>query len=153
MGKGNVCVHGEYEGLYYIDWNNFSSQYDDEDGTHTEDYDFQRDEWETSLYEFKAGLKKKYNSFTECDEWINRDERAVLENSLFYIVVEDNEWSMAIKLVQKEQDYYSRGNIVNLQAGLYKKYLNGMKDVLFEQFEELGVYGGAWTSGTIKKSA
>lgn len=65
--------------------------------------------------------------------------------------MEDNQWSMAIELIQKEQDCYSRGNIENLQAGLYKKYLEGMKKCLFNQFEELGIYGGPWTSGKIKK--
>lgn len=152
MGRGNVCVFGKYEGLYYVDWDNFSKEYETESGEIiTDDYDFQNDEWNTSLSIFVSDFKKKYNSFTDCDEWISRDEKAILENSLFYIVVQDNEWSMAIKLIQKKQDYYSKGNIVNLQAGLYKKYLEGIKNLLFNQFEELGVYGGAWTSGTIKK--
>lgn len=151
MGAGNACVHGECEGLYYIDWDNFDSEYEDEYGTVITDYDFQRDQWSSSLYLFKQSFKKKYKSFTLCDKWISNEEHAVLENSLFYIVVEDNSWSMAIKLIQKEQDYYKKGNIKNLQAGLYEKYLEGMKNVLFEQFDELGVYGGAWTSGTIKK--
>ena len=30
----------------------------------------------------------------------------------------------------------------------YKTYLEGIKECLFNQFEELG-YGGAWTSGRI----
>lgn len=32
MGKGNVCVRGEYEGLYYIDLSNFTDKYINEDG-------------------------------------------------------------------------------------------------------------------------
>jgi vacuolar-type H+-ATPase subunit C/Vma6 len=59
---------------------------------------------------------------------------------------------MAIKLIQKEQDYYKKGNFENLQAGLYKKYLKGIKNCLFNQFEELGTYCGAWTSGRITKT-
>lgn len=153
MGRGNVCVSGDYEGLYYVDWDNFSSQYENEDGNVVIDYDLQREEWEDSLSEFTNEFKKKYSSFTDCNEWISREEKAVLENSLFYIAVEDNQWSVAIKLIQKEQDYYSRGNINNLQSRLYKIYLEGIKDCLFKQFDELGIYSGPWTSGTIKKSA
>lgn len=153
MGRGNACVFGKYEGLYYVDWSNFSDQYETEDGELVTDYEFQRQEWESALTEFMADFKGKYKSFTECNQWINREERAVLENALFYIVVEDCEWAMTIKLIQKEQDDYSKGNITNLQAGLYKKYLEGMKLCLFNQFEEIGVYGGAWTSGRIKRSA
>ena len=58
---------------------------------------------------------------------------------------------MAIKLIQKEQGYYDNGNIENLQAKHYKTYLEGIKECLFNQFEELGTYGGAWTSGRIRR--
>ena len=85
-----------------------------------------------------------------CDQWISRYEHAILENALFYIVVEDNEWSVAIKLIQKE-DWLL--NLDGLQAKHYQSYLNGMKDCLFEQFDELGTYGGPWTSGRIRKVA
>lgn len=153
MGRGNACVHGDYEGLYYIDYDNFPKEYEDEYGNVIEDYDFQREEVNCFLDELKIDLKKRFKSFSDTDEWIDSDEYAILENSLFYIVTEDNEWSVAIKLIQKEQDFYSRGNIENLQAGLYKKYLEGLKECLFNHFDEIGVYAGPWTSGTIKKCA
>lgn len=154
MGRGNVCVFGKYEGLYYIDWDNFSTEWEDENGNIVkDDYENQKMEWEDSLYEFISDFEEKYKSFSRCDKWINNKENAVLENNLFYIVVEDNEWSMAIKLIQKEQDYYSQGTLENLQKKHYISYLEGIKKCLFNQFEEIGVYGGAWTSGTIKKGA
>ena len=151
MGRGNVCVFGEYEGLYYIDWDNFSSEFEDEYGNVIQDYDLQREEWEDSLEQFISDFTKRFKSFSRCDEWIGNSEKAILENSLFYITIEDNEWSIAIKLIQKEQGYYDNGNIENLQAKHYKNYLDGMKDCLFNQFEELGIYGGPWTSGRIRR--
>lgn len=147
MGRGNACVHGDYEGLYYVDWDNFMCELDGE-----RDYELEREECEISLKQFVHDFKEKYKSFSECDKWTSNHERAVLESKLFYIVVEDNQWSMAIKLIQKEQDYYSRGNFENLQKGLYQKYLEGLKQCLFNQFEELGIYRGAWSHGTIRKS-
>ena len=33
----------------------------------------------------------------------------------------------------------------------YQTYLDGMKEILFELYEELGTYSGAWTSGTIRR--
>ena len=149
MGRGNACVFGKYEGLYYIDWNNFSSEYEDEHGNIIQDYDLQQEEWEGSLEQFIGDFTQRFKSFSRCDEWISNSEKAVLENSLFYIVIEDNEWSIAIKLIQKEQ-YYDRGNIENLQAKHYKTYLDGIRDCLFNQFEELGTYAGPWTSGRIR---
>lgn len=151
MGRGNACVHGEHEGLFYVDWDNFSKEHEDEDGEIVIDYDLQRSEWEDSLWQFKKDIQRKFKKFKECDKWISRYERAVLENKLFYIVVEDNEWSMAVKLIQKEQEYYQDGNFKNLQAKLCKIYLDGIRDCLFNQFDELGVYDGVWTSGRIRK--
>ena len=42
MGKGNVCVRGEYEGLYYIDLSNFTDKYINEDGEEVINYDLQQ---------------------------------------------------------------------------------------------------------------
>ena len=39
----------------------------------------------------------------------------------------------------------------NLQKRFYEEYLNGIRDALFEQFESIGVYKGAWTSGTLRR--
>jgi len=150
MGKGNTCVFGDYEGLFYIDWDNFSNEYEDEHGNIIQDYDLQWEEWENSLHEFISDFSQKFKSFSKCDEWIS-GEKAILENGFFYITIADNEWSMAIKLIQKEQGYYDNGNIENLQAKHYKTYLEGIKECLFNQFEELGTYSGAWTSGRIRR--
>lgn len=150
MGRGNACVFGDCEGLFYIRWDNFPHIYADDNGEEVVDYDMQHEEWENSLYEFKVDFMKKFKSFSKCNLWVSDSERAVLENSLFYIVVEDNQWSMAIKLIQKEQEY-GEGNIANLQKKHYTRYLDGMRDCLFNQFNEIGTYVGAWSSGTIYK--
>ena len=70
----------------------------------------------SSLEQFIGDFTQRFKSFSRCNEWISSSEKAVLENSLFYIVVEDNEWSIAIKLIQKEQGYHFSGNIENLQS-------------------------------------
>lgn len=149
MGRGNTCVHGNYEGLYYVDWDNFPCEYEDEDGNTITDYDLQGEEFKNSLRMFVKDFLKICKSFSKCDCWIGREAHAILENKLFYIAIEDNEWSIAIKLLQKDNSYID--NIAGLQAGLYKHYLDAIKKCLFNQFETLGVYGGAWTSGTITR--
>ena len=140
MGRGNTRVFGDYEGVYYIDWDNFSN----------EDDFWREEEWENSLEQFISDFTRRFKSFSRCDKWIGGDNRAILENGLFYIAIADNEWSIAIKLIQKEQEYYD-GNLENLQAKHYKTYLDGMKECLFNQFEELGIYTGPWTSGRIRR--
>ena len=90
----------------------------------------------------------KYPSFRECEKWITNSRKAVLENKLFYIAVEDNEWSVAIMLIQK--DTYL-GNMIGMQKQHYQTYLNGIRDILFERFETLGTYSGIWTHGRIHR--
>jgi len=87
----------------------------------------------------------KSGVFTECDRWYDRDIHVILESKLFEIAIVDNEWSFAVMLLQKE----------DAPAGLQKKhyefYLRKIRDALFEQFSQLGVYECAWTSGTIDR--
>ena len=71
-----------------------------------------------------------------------------MENSLFEIKIVDNEWSYAIELIQKENDYDDC--LSGLQKKHYQSYLDGMKDILLGMFPEIGCYcGNPWTHGTI----
>lgn len=164
MGRANVCVFGDYEGLYYIDNDYLDAyrRYNEEDECFERamlgdleagdfpEWEFDENEtywiWDATLAHLKAGLKKRFKSLRDCDEWTSREEKAVLENGLFYIVTEDNQWSKAVKLIQKEDPY---GDLSGLQKKHYQAYLDGIRDVLFEMFPELGTYSGAWTSGRI----
>ncbi len=164
MGRGNVCVFGKCEGLYYVD-NDFLDVYSktDENGDviscslrELEDDGFEYDEmastWNRDDFEFTfiEQMKTRFPSFEYVNKWISRTRRALLENKLFYVVVEDNQWSIAIELIQKE-DEYGGEEMAGLQIGLYKRYLEGIKEILLELNGEVGIYSGAWTHGTIRK--
>ena len=60
-----------------------------------------------------------------------------------------NEWSYAVKLIQKECWYDN--HLEGLQKKHYQNYLEGIKNILLEIFPEIGCYGGAWTHGTITR--
>lgn len=168
MGRGNACVNRDYEGLFYIDNDDLDvyRRYNEEEDVYEvamlgelsyEDMSsgWELDEletqfiWEETVRELQMGMVCRFKSFSECDEWVSREEHAILENNLFYVVVEDNQWSMAVKLIRKDDDY---ADISGLQKKHYQRYLSGIRDVLFERFETLGVYGGPWTSGRISKN-
>lgn len=177
MGRGNVCVTGPYEGLYYID-------YDDVDvyrrNSHLEDYPetkFRRelsyeeicgnewvyDEWGSAeeqdyvLECFISRFSERFPSFTRCEpnEWLRNGlygdltRRAILESKLFYITVEDNEWSLAVELIQKEDPYDN--HLEGLQKRHFQTYLDGIRDTLFEQFETLSVRNVPWMSKQISR--
>ena len=176
MGKGNVGVAGAYEGLFYIDNEDFhvyrrNDDLDDWPETRLmRDLDYAEltgDGWlfdeegtaneEDDVLEcFKDDFCRRFPSFqrTEPDTWIrngaygNLCRQVILENGLFYVCVEDNEWSLAVELIQKEEMW---GDVwmENLQKQLYQKYLDGMKTSLLKRLPGIGTYKGAWTSGRI----
>ena len=161
MGRGNVCTFGKYEGLYFADrdYLDFYVPIDGEadDGKflgeieYNEFSDYEYDEFISRMYyedfisEFIYLFNKKFNSFSET----GKNYGVILENELFEIEVEDNEWSYAVKLIQKEDDYDN--HLEGLQKKHYENYLNGIKMVLLELFPSIGRYTGAWTSGTITR--
>lgn len=118
MGLGNVCVTGSYEGLFYIDNDDLRVYRKDGPGTDDCEDCLQRDldyaditgpDWYLdevgSSYEeadvlecFCNEMRKLCPSFqpaANSNVWLGNERRVILENELFYICVEDNEWSLA----------------------------------------------------------
>lgn len=172
MGRGNVCTTGPYEGLYFID-NDHIHVYRRDDPISEEietrlmgdlDYaeltggDWLYDGWGTEeeaddiLECFMNDFSRMFPSFKRVapERWMGRSRRVILESGLFYIAVEDNEWSLAVELIQKEEPW---GDVwmENLQKRLYGKYLDGMKRALLNRLPSIGTRCGAWMSGTIKR--
>lgn len=161
MGRGNVCVFGDYEGLYYVD-RGYLDYYIPIDGEAYEglfleemeqndfanyEYDeyISRSYYEDFVNEFMYLFTKRFNSFNKT----NNDYGVILESELFQIEIEDNQWSYAVKLIQKECWYDN--HLVGLQKKHYESYLNGMKNILLDIFPSIGAYSGAWTSRTITR--
>lgn len=168
MGRGNVCTLGKYEGLYYIDNDLIHVYRDSEDmGDDPEtrlmgDLDYEEltgcrwlydeegsmNEEDDILECFMDEFSRMFPSFkrVEPERWPDRSRRAILESKLFFVAVEDNEWSLAVELIQKEEPW---GDIwmANLQKRLYEKYLEGMKKALLTRVPSIYSYGGAWTPG------
>ena len=177
MGRGNVSVSGRYEGLYYIDNDHFHVYRRDEPGVEYPEtqlmgdlsYDeltgieWLYDEWGTAEEEddilecFISSFVRMFPSFKRPmkETWIKNgswgplSRRVILESKLFYIAVEDNEWSLAVELLQKEDPYDD--HLSGLQGRHYLKYLDGMKRCLLDRLPSIGTYAGAWTSGIINR--
>lgn len=108
------------------------------------------DEYRTNLVN---EMMRRYPSFEEPNQtWLpnHRNGKVILENKLFYIIVEDNEWAEAVELIQKESEY-GDVDLSGLQKQHYRHYLDAIQDILLEQFGEVGIYTGPWTSGKITK--
>lgn len=171
MGRGNICVTGEYEGLFYIDndylhvyhrncddMSDFESEcefrYLGELGTE----DMSSGEWSFSqmdseeelngiLEHLASKMKQRFKRFRNADYWID-DKRVFLENELFCLCVADNEWSAAVILLQK--DHWNR-NVQHLHGRYYQTYLDAIQRILLEIVPEICTYAGPWTHGVIKR--
>ena len=138
MGKANVHPTGEYEGVYYVDFENLLSYTKKDDETERKtlknispwemsDYEFDDVESQMNLENYRAtlvdALKKRFPSFKEPVGWYVGipGKHILLENDLFYIAVEDNEWSEAVELLQKEENSVS--GYENLQKRHYQNYI------------------------------
>lgn len=172
MGRGNCCVHGPYEGLYFID-NEYlhvyrSSEASAADGPETRllrELDYEEltggrwlyddlcteDATQELLDTFADDLMNVFPSFRRVPSgyWISQDRRAILENQLFYVCIEDNQWSLAIELIQKELCDDAAWS--TFQARHYRRYLDGMKRCLLRYLPSIGIYNGPWTSRFIKR--
>jgi hypothetical protein len=161
MGRGNVCVFGKYEGLYYVD-RDYLDFYVPIDGEadeglfleemeHNDFANYEYDEYISRSYyedfvnEFMHLFCHKFRSFSKT----GNDYGIILESELFKIEVEDNQWSYAVKLIQNECWYDN--HLEGLQKKHYGSYLEGIKNILLEMFPSIGAYGGAWTHRTIKR--
>lgn len=172
MGRGNVSVNGTYEGVYYIDYDHictYCRKGDDSDypeirlmgdlsceeltgGDWLYDEENTAIEEESVLEGFMDSFQEKFPSFArpESDIYLKSNQsRAILENGLFYIAIEDNEWSLAVELLQKEDPYDN--HLSGLQSRHCQKYLDGIKRSLLECLPSIGVRTGAWTSDTITR--
>ena len=120
MGRGNVCTTGPYEGVFYIDrdytavYRKVNAADDDMDdrklrywfGTDSpEEKGWEYDECESvdeedyDLRSFSDDFMNLFPDFSKTNENISRTRRAILESPLFYVAVEDNEWSTAVELI------------------------------------------------------
>lgn len=170
MGRGNVCVTGKSECLYYISNDDFQVYYRDHDPCDCKlagelcVEDLSSGEWEYddigSEMELDAIIDdvthdfcEKFPSFINVygEERFIRNgiggsdcNRVIVENGLFNLCLADNEWSVAIALIQKEAPYgYSYDG---LQSRHFDKLKNGLLECLLDHLPRVYVRNGPWMS-------
>ena len=159
MGRGNTRV-GNNEAIYYVDYDNFESFIQDEDGndTNERDYDLESMLFEEWLLELQSSAILSPH-FEQEKRWMG-EGRIILSNKHFYIVAIDNEWAIGIALIRRDvDDYYKYTYITEQEEKQYKKeqddlfdkYNNLLLDALYELVSELRVPNGAWMSSKFER--
>lgn len=161
MGRGNCNVKTQNgESIYYIDNDDLQIYFEKDNPEHIvfgkeipyEDQDKYEYDQESSQIHFddtidnlKNQIMKRYKSLTPCDKWIGRHKHAILENKCFYVALEDNEWSIAVELLIKDDAN------TNLQRKNAINFGKGIRDILLKNFDVIHIRTSAWTSGELTK--
>ena len=160
----NVTVNYD-EGLFYVDYKDIYMYHEIANPDHflpesqipageEDKYEFDEEKTQIHYDSFKARLSaylcQHLPSLKVPPEDMARNrtytKRILAENNLFQIALEDNNWSVAVKLLRQKD-----GN-TGLQTQMYNSFLNRVRLGLFQQFKTLYVRDGAWSASKLTKS-
>lgn len=152
MGRGNYCARGDYADQWYLDYDGYYTTGIDVQGEETEEKFFDDSLMNDDISAIMAEIEKRFPSFRHCDKWGNyyeeRENHFLLENSMFYVGIADNEWSMAIFIQGKDEDISWNG-LEGLAGKHFANYAEGIKKILLNMFGSIYTSHGGWTSTKI----
>lgn len=157
MGAGN-CMVKDLEGLFYVDWNDlhiYTNTQDPDDAITGKDipqdkqaeYSYDADLSQANFEAFKdrfcTAMAKHFKSLQTVDYWKGRKRHVIMDNKLFLIAFEDNDWSLAVEVLLKD------GARKGLQKQMTKSFIKGTKKILLKEFGTIYIRTGSWTSEPI----
>ena len=86
---------------------------------------------------------KRYKSYRKADRYTKRDQRIVLENDMFLVAIEDNEWGFAVELISRKKYRYPQ-----FQKQLFSHFFKGLKETLLSLTETIYIRSGSWSAGS-----
>ena len=150
MGRGNACVWGDYESIHYVpytEFENYPYNPDTDEADETQEKEFDEYALDDFVSNVSCDFVSKFKSFSlekTGRAWIDNETRIIAQNNLYYLATQDNQWSLAIKLIQKD-------DLEPLQQKHFKSYEKALVKILFDYASEVYGYGGAWTSRKLEK--
>ena len=155
MSKGNINVSLN-DGLYYISYesvNVYKSKQNPQDlktinqiapqdrAQFDLDLPLSQANYDAWLESFRKAMHKRYPSYRIIDKYLKRDQRIVLENNMFRVIIEDNEWSFAVELISIPKCQYKA-----FQKHLFPQFFKGMREILFTITETIYIRNGSWSA-------
>lgn len=64
-------------------------------------------DWDDAVADFRSEMAQAFPSLSECDEWVGREDHALLENRYAYFGVSEYCGLVSMWVQPKEPDYYS----------------------------------------------
>lgn len=145
MGRGNYCPSGECADQWYVDYDNY--RYDEDEDEHYEGIDYE--ELMLDMEQVLEAIKKRFPSFRDDVKWGDGywGEEYRLSNKLFRIGTADNQWS-AVLFIQMRQDLWIEQE--TLAKRHLPEYSKAILQIMLETFGEISIRSGAWCSRTVR---
>jgi hypothetical protein len=126
----------------FRDISSFGEVYDEENNL-TEEYDECQSayDWECFVEMLQEDAKAKWPSFDATDEWVGREDHAILENNFAYIGVSEYCGLVSIWLLPKTEDLLNTGydadvKMANL-ASAWCNRVSGNFETLFAEYRKV----------------
>lgn len=103
-----------------------------------DEFDFESD-IESDIEYYQDSIKSLWKSFEPCDEWLDREDRAILENELAYVGVSTYCGLMSLWLVPKEDEYGYYPQNDNLAVAFCNRIAEKFERT-FSQFNKIGTF-------------
>jgi hypothetical protein len=140
MGRSVSYATGSIAKVYY-DVSSHGYPVDD-DGNQTGEYNQDIAQWDWE--DFKEGIRHDietlWPSFTPCDEWVGREDKAIMENTFAYIGLSEYCGCACLWLVPKESDGYYAEDI--RRDNLARGFCSRIQAKFSEKFGEFVRIGG-----------
>lgn len=159
--KSNVNVSVN-DGLYYIhydDVNVYQSKNDpsvlvskkeipqNKEDEYVLNLEKSQEQYNTWLQHFTTAMMRRFRSYKKIDTYLKTDRRLVLQNKMFCVIIENNDWSFAVELISLPNCPYKV-----LQRHLFPTFLSGMREILFSLNDTIYVRNGSWSAKPITRN-
>lgn len=158
----NVSVNPDKEALFYVDYscmdvyvnvnnsNDVKTNNDPVIAQNPDTYQFDETLTQARFDSFKKQfIKKMQDKFTSLKSYdaTVKGKHQLLINDEFIIAFEDNDWSVAVELLENP-----KSKNPDLRTNLFPNFKKGMRDILLDLVDEIHVRTGSWSTQTMTKA-
>lgn len=160
--KFNVSVNPDREAVFYVDYskmdvyvnvndsNDVKTNNDPAIAQNPDTYRFDDTLTQARFDSFKKQfIKKMQDKFKSLkpQDVTAKGKRHLLMNDMFIIAFEDNDWSVAVELLENP-----KSKNPNLRPNLFPNFKKGMRDILLDLVDEIHVRTGSWSTQKMTKA-
>lgn len=158
--KFNVSVNPDREALFYVDYSHMDVYVNDSNDVKTNNdpaiaqnpdvYRFDdtltQARFDSFKKQFVKKMQDKFKSLKPHDI-TTKGKHQLLMNDMFIIAFEDNDWSVAVELLENP-----KSKNPNLRPNLFPNFQKGMRDILLDLVGEIHIRTGSWSTQKMTKA-